>query len=205
MAVIGDMVGSRRKSNRAELQSQLLETLDHINRDHALAIASKFTVTIGDEFQGLLSTPSRWSDIIDQLARHLPKTNFRFGLGYGTLSTALQEVALQMDGPAWHLAREGVENRSRNRPVAIYKGFGDPQNLNLIAHHQAYVQLKMSLTDKQRDVVEKLQQSKTHKQVAHELGILRTDVTHTASRANFETIRLIRQAWVAQLAQFDLK
>ena len=55
VAIIGDIVGSRELKDRYKIQVQLENTLDSININFSRVIESKFTITIGDEFQGLVN------------------------------------------------------------------------------------------------------------------------------------------------------
>jgi len=56
VALIGDIRGSRELNDRKEVQEEFKRVVDSLN-DHIpdSAIASRFTVTTGDEFQVLLT------------------------------------------------------------------------------------------------------------------------------------------------------
>ena len=54
IAIIGDIKGSKKLDNRNEVQKKLTSVLDDINKKYKDDIYSKFTITLGDEFQGLL-------------------------------------------------------------------------------------------------------------------------------------------------------
>ena len=58
-AIIGDMVGSRTLPGRSMAQTSLRDTLAKVNDAFHADIAAKFTVTLGDEFQGLLHMGAR--------------------------------------------------------------------------------------------------------------------------------------------------
>ena len=53
-AVIGDIKDSRHLNNRKEVQDRLQWVMDRLNRKYEEDIVSKFLITLGDEFQGLL-------------------------------------------------------------------------------------------------------------------------------------------------------
>lgn len=55
IVVIGDICGSKHLNNRKEIQDKLREILNKINNKYKLDIVAKFVITLGDEFQGLLS------------------------------------------------------------------------------------------------------------------------------------------------------
>ena len=53
-AIIGDIIASKTISNRSEVQNHLKRILDQVNEEYKSNIASRFSITLGDEFQGLL-------------------------------------------------------------------------------------------------------------------------------------------------------
>src|SRR5687767_43472 len=105
VALIGDLVGSRRSASRTEVQQHLVA---------ALAIANETTPsiqalapTIGDEFQGVyvdVGSALRASLVV-RLA--LPDDiDCRCGIGVGTLEfVGTSEYGRTQDGPAWWAAR----------------------------------------------------------------------------------------------------
>ena len=54
IALIGDIIDSKQVKDRAMLQKTMQDTFDHINSKYDAIIHSKFTLTLGDEFQALL-------------------------------------------------------------------------------------------------------------------------------------------------------
>ena len=54
LGIIGDLIGSRELTPRDKAQQALQAALEQANRKHQASLASRFTVTLGDEFQGLL-------------------------------------------------------------------------------------------------------------------------------------------------------
>ena len=72
-------------------------------------IQSKFTLTLGDEFQALLTPSKTIFKLLDHLEMLIP-VSFRFGLGYGTLTTDFnKDVSIGADGPAYWHAREAID------------------------------------------------------------------------------------------------
>lgn len=54
-AVIADIVSSKSIKDRNAVQKKLQGVLDYVNENYANHITSKFCITIGDEFQGILT------------------------------------------------------------------------------------------------------------------------------------------------------
>jgi hypothetical protein len=126
IAVIADVVQSRRYEDgeRAALQTRLQKLLEGVNRRYRPTILSRFVITTGDEFQGLLSSASAIPDLLWDMEQ-LPPTAFRIGIGHGRLSTPLSpEAAVGMDGPVWYNARDAITLAKKGRRLGgVFIGF----------------------------------------------------------------------------------
>ena len=102
VAIIGDIKSSKQLENRRSVQARFKEVLDSINNEYRDDIASKFMITLGDEFQGLLKNGSAAVFIIDKIEREMYPIKFRFGLGVGEITTDINSnMPLGADGPAY--------------------------------------------------------------------------------------------------------
>ena len=109
-AVIGDLVASRSIPARENFQKQFAQVLATVNDSFRAAIASQFTVTVGDEFQGLLGEASQICRIMDTVITRLYPVKVRFGIGIGSMSTEIDPAkSLGADGPAFWAARKAIE------------------------------------------------------------------------------------------------
>ena len=94
---------------RFDLQKQLEKTLQTMNELFGEFIASNFTLTLGDEFQGLLKVDAPVFQIIDTLRSELTPTQLRFGIGLGEIVTAIDPLqSIGADGPAYWNARTAI-------------------------------------------------------------------------------------------------
>lgn len=121
-AVIGDIKDSRHLENRKEVQVHLQEILDRLNEKYKDHIVSKFLITLGDEFQGLLCGGEHILDMVNEIRMEMYPVRLRFGIGFGQITTDINsEMALGADGPGYYRAREAVEllkeREKKNRPV----------------------------------------------------------------------------------------
>lgn len=107
-AIIGDIIGSKKLENRFSVQEELTGILDQVNKDYEKDIASNFTITIGDEFQGLLTRGNRVMEIIDKIRISMAPVDIRFGIGIGEISTRINRLSIGADGPAYWNAREAI-------------------------------------------------------------------------------------------------
>ena len=94
---------------RFDLQKQLEKTLQTMNELFGEFIASNFTLTLGDEFQGLLKADAPVFQIIDTLRSELTPTQLRFGIGLGEILTDIDPLqSIGADGPAYWNARAAI-------------------------------------------------------------------------------------------------
>lgn len=115
IAIIGDIKNSKQLESRNEVQNNLQNILKEINIKYEDDIASKFVITLGDEFQGLLSNGKNVMGIIEEIRRNLYPVEIRCGIGIGKMATTINpEMALGADGPAYYKAREAVEKLKEN-------------------------------------------------------------------------------------------
>lgn len=121
LAMIGDIIGSRKLSDRNEAQLKLQEVLDLVNEKYGEYILSNFTITIGDEMQGLLKPNAPVYDILVNILEENYPVKIRFGLGLGRLTTdnINREMSIGMDGPAFYLAREAIEKAHKQKGYSI--------------------------------------------------------------------------------------
>jgi len=109
LALIADVVDSKMVQARFNLQKQLEETLQKMNGLFADYLASRFTLTLGDEFQALLEVDAPVFQIIDTLRLELNPTQLRFGIGLGEIVTAIDPLqSVGADGPAYWNARAAI-------------------------------------------------------------------------------------------------
>jgi hypothetical protein len=131
IALIGDIVASRNIKNRSGVQKKLSRLFLNLNKNNK-ALDSPYTITIGDEFQALYnSADSIFHDIWKILESLYPET-VRFSIGIGNLTTRVNKnQALGMDGPAFHYARDGL-NELKSSSVLFNIETGDEKEILLI-------------------------------------------------------------------------
>ena len=109
IAIIGDMIDSKKIENRELAQKKLKYILEEVNIRHQEIILSNFTITIGDEFQGLLKISSSVFQIIDYIKNEFKLSALRFGIGVGEITTAINpRQSIGADGPAYWNARKAI-------------------------------------------------------------------------------------------------
>lgn len=119
VAVIADMVGSRRLPDRAAAQRVLDETIDRVESARPLA-AERLTPTVGDEQQGVYRELSAALISLAMVQLALPdEVGFRFGLGVGEVRSFESSGGRLSDGPGWWAARVAIETVHERERGAI--------------------------------------------------------------------------------------
>lgn len=187
-AIIGDIVESKKLIDRDGVQKRLNIILKDINIKFDNDIAAKFVITLGDEFQGLLSNPSNLFDIIDTIKFEMYPVRIRFGIGIGSIDTEVNsEMALGADGPAYHYARKIIEEIKRlnkansklpyNTDIAISmkrkNNVVDLINDNLCLCFS----IEEKWTDKQRELIKEVRFiNKTQRELADQLELAQSSI-----------------------------
>lgn len=118
--VMADIVGSRSYEGNA-LAREFSRIVDECNAVHAANILSPYTITLGDEFQGVAASLEGAIDAIlfleDRLLTVEPVFALRYVLVYGAIDTPINsQIAHRMTGSGLSLAREMLTEKKRGRP-----------------------------------------------------------------------------------------
>ena len=119
--VLGDLVASRTRSDRAALHGRFAAALEQINAD--LEPVVPLRIQVGDEFQGRFATRGAAFGAVLRLRLLLaPDVECRYGVGWGPLTVLDRRTGVE-DGPGWWLARDAIDavHASRERRTA-YRG-----------------------------------------------------------------------------------
>lgn len=198
IAVIGDIKQSRRLQNRNAVQEKLAQTLDSINHDYSVNIASNFIIAFGDEFQGLLTPSASVVKLMDRIDREMYPVKIRFGIGVGTISTGISKFTLDTDGPAYYLARDMItalkaaekKKAEPDRNILI-KIQGSQQLSDLLNTAFSLMStIKDAWTQRQVEIINAyLQNEASQTRTAKSLKINQSSVHRALSAANFYTYR----------------
>lgn len=197
IAVIGDMVQSRALSahDRARAQREFTELVKLLNQRFRRGIASKFVVTIGDEFQGLLHTAEVIPELIWTVEADYAARQIRMGVGFGVLHTPIQTRALNIDGPVLHQARAAITlARDKRMLGGVFMGFGE-HDVILTGFAQVLRHVRSNWTARQREVVGMLREGLTQAEIAEKLGVSKQAVSDHAVAAGGDAFRVAETGW----------
>jgi len=188
-AIIGDVVDSRNIDNRDEVQKQYVKIISKINKKYSNDIASKFLITLGDSFQGLLKNTTHLLKIIEEIEEALSPIKLRFGIGIGKINTSIIiEDSSLIDGPAYHNARFAIDSiKASNRKKTYILVHSDNNTLDNLINSSLSLcnHIKSEWTDKQKEVI-KLYTKKNKNQtyIATELNIKQPSVNSRLQSSN---------------------
>lgn len=193
-AIIGDIVGSRKIKNRQEIQDKFNEVLYNANKTYNESIASNFTITLGDEFQGLLTKPSLSLEIIEFIREKMYPIELVFGIGVGKMETKFsKDISIGSDGPAYWYARKMVEKAKSKKPSICY--FSDSLDDKIINSLILIGESCMnSQTKKQQEIIQLYKELGSQYKVAEKLNISQSSVSATIKKSLHKEIESAKES-----------
>lgn len=190
IAIIGDIVNSRKSDDRYSTQKKLFDVLNEINTKYKDSLASRFMITLGDEFQGLLKSGENIVEILEEIEYKLYPVKIRFGIGIGEIKTEIFYNPIGSDGPAYYKARDAIEYLKHSTLSDIYV-ITDNKNRDALLNtvFSLLYTLKDKWTSKQRNVVHKAYKGKNQREIAEELGTTRSAVQQVLKRADYNSYK----------------
>ena len=206
IALIADMVKSRdlSRAQRPEVQQSFSEFVAALNQKYRRTLLARFVITLGDEFQGLLSDALIIPDLLWDMHYKFGMRQLRVGVGFGTIDTPVGKDAINVDGPALHHARNAIDIAKKEKLLGgVFDGFGATYDPAFNGFARLLQQHRARLKPQQRRVIELLRQSLTQTAIAKELGITRQAVSLYAHAAGWQAYSEGEQGWRALLAQIS--
>jgi len=186
IALVADIVGSRSIRERMAFDQRLVRCLTSLS-DRNPHILSRYTL-IGDEVQAVYSgAASLFEDAVTILATIHP-VKMRFSYGVGTLIKPINpEQAIEMDGPAFYRARDGVN--ALKETGYLFTVVGDVPRVDLVREALNLVSHEMDEWNENRlRTLARRQDGVPVKEIAEELGISDQAVYKTIDAGALEVI-----------------
>jgi hypothetical protein len=132
--IIADVRGSRRMDSNERYEGQLFlkSAISQINEKFKTCIEAPFTITRGDEFQGLLNDLSCVVAVVLEFERLLFPLTLRYGIGIGSIQRMGSDLPLEMDGQAFHRASEALGQAKKKKVQIVYKS--DRNNIDILVN-----------------------------------------------------------------------
>jgi len=197
LVLIGDIVASKKIRQRQKFQSEFQELIHSLNAEHKEKIVSPLTITLGDEFQGLMNDSRNLFLIIHKIQSSFQNITFRFALSVGDILTKINHnSAIGMDGAGFHFARDGMEKNKIEKRNFSYEG-GQPETI-IIDNMLKWID--RTTTKWKREKWKTLllkQQGKSQKEIEQQINISQSAISQNLKNPNtilvLETEKIIEQ------------
>jgi hypothetical protein len=189
--LMADIVGSESAPSIKTVHRTFNKAIDAANETYAATIASPLTITLGDEFQGLLTGLEHAWDVAAALRLRLLVADVpcRFVIGTATLETPLNtRQAWNMMGPGFSAARDKLDDKESTNAYRFSLPDEPIVESLMNAIGGALTQTELEWTPTQLAYFAKVREAKrTNAEVAKSLGVTARSlykVLH-AARAEF--------------------
>jgi SatD family (SatD) len=185
-AMIGDMNKSRQLERRGNVQKKFQKVIEQINKEYKNEIASKFLITLGDEFQGILHSPVKSYHIVRHVQDLMDKVSFSFGIGIGTLATPVfPKAAIGMDGDCFYRARAALLRAKKEKRELLYD-FHDPASILVNAIVATLDKQWKYLNNTERSIIQLRKTGLKQLEIAQKLGITKQAVSKAIGAATIK-------------------
>jgi len=180
--ITADVNKSRTVVDRAGLQRRILGVLKEANAKFENDIAVPFTITIGDEWQGLLNSIAPSYQIIDFFRQSLTEISVSYGIGAGQVETSFMPRTSEMDGDAFRRSREALNAAKKTKSEIIFDTNNKPIDALLNSICQLLFVVRSRWTERQKEKITLYKHHQNERKVAEELGVTQGDI-HQAIKA----------------------
>jgi hypothetical protein len=190
-AIIGDIRDSRQMPQRFKVQNKFLHAMFMINKEFSSDITSRFLITLGDEFQGLLDNASKSYQIIQRIQNIMDDTTFAFGIGIGTLATKVRkESALGMDGECFYRARAALSHAKSIQRQVVYN-FNDSAEPLINAIIGIFERQWSALDKRQKQIYNLRKQNLLQAEISKKLGITQQAISKAIASKSLDEMNNI--------------
>lgn len=191
VALIGDIRGSRELKDRQEAQQKFKGVIDSLNDDIPNdSIVSQFTVTTGDEFQGLLTDATDAIEAAVSTSDRSHPLRLRFGIGRGELDTEINpNQAIGMDGPCFHRAREAINSARKDGAWLRVGGWSDELDGRINSMFDLVQCVREDWTERQAQFALALKEEGAQNHVAERFDVSKSTVSQSLNAGHVHEVR----------------
>ena len=193
--VIGDIKGSKGLPNWQNIIAHLTEIFARINTQFSDVIVVDFTLTVGDEFQGVSVSPEKAFEILNFIRSKLQEKlglSIYCGVGVGDIERPLGREIGMMRGSAFYRARDALESCKRKKRSILVKSSDVPNQADLIINSclRLVEAIESSLTIRQRGIVSyyRTHRDYTYEQLGRHFGFSKQAASQSLKAAKWEVI-----------------
>ncbi len=204
--VMGDLVKSESSLAPELLYDRFNQQVDAINNTHAKHLSSPLTITLGDEFQGLVRTLAHAASLVRSLRLALlaDKIECRFVIGLADIKTPINtERAWNMMGPGLSRARARLNEKSTSTQYRFSLPEAPLIETLLDAIGAGMTAIEQGWTDRQRDDIAAALNLISAKDLAKRRGVTVHNIYKIRTAGKFDAYRLGWQAVLQALTAID--
>lgn len=195
--IVGDLVGSRKISDRRRLAGKIRSVIDRIDKEFQKEFYAPLTLTRGmDELSGVLKQPRMSYRICRLLNEEVYPHLFRFAIVTGVLDIALDtKDAGTMDGPAFHGSADMIRRAKKENSYYCFNLKFPLEELNQCLNELTNLihLIRADRTRHQRLVVDFYEKVGNQKAVAKRLGVTQQAVSDTLQQAHWKVLRRVEK------------
>jgi hypothetical protein len=166
--LMADIINSSEKPSDL-LMAHFKQLVEKINDHHSYYLKSPLTITLGDEFQGIVTSMEKGIEIIFDLDLFTLTAGYRlrYVLVYGDIDTPVnKEIAYGMLGPGLTRARKELEMMKKGDSEILILGVKSELEEKLALAFQLYRSMYNDWPEKDREVAYDLIMEADYKKVA---------------------------------------
>jgi len=192
-----DIIDSKKRFYRPEEVLQIQERIEIFNDEIKEDLVAKFSLSRGDEVQGVVRSPEYLLPILRKLRYRFYPLAIRIGIGVGRISTPVNpEDSWAMNGEAFHLAREALDEikgkrwektRLRTENSLLEKGVLPILRLLDI--------IQDKWTAQQWEAIHLYEKTGTLKKTAEQLGIAFQNVEKRCVAARWQVVKEVEEEY----------
>lgn len=124
--LMGDIIGSR-EGDQTLLQQNFAKLIEKVNKDYSTSFESPLTITLGDEFQGVVTSAKEAGEVVIALEEYRWDLDveilIRYSLGLGEISTPINpKIAYGMLGSGLSEVREALVEMKQEEDRMMISG-----------------------------------------------------------------------------------
>jgi predicted transcriptional regulator len=194
--IVGDLVGSRKISDRRSLARKIRSVINRINKEFQKEFYAPLTLKGMDELSGILKQTRMSYRICRHLNEKLYPHLFRFAIVTGVLDIALDtKDARTMDGPAFHRSADMIRIAKKEDLYYCFDLKLPLEELNQCLNELTNMihLIRADWTKHQRLVVDLYQKRGNQKKVAKRLGITQQAVSDAIQQAHWKELKRVEE------------
>ena len=202
----GDIIGSKKITNKSEFWLKLDEVISRINKEFKHQLEYDIEIFKGDELTAMCKNPSKEADedpvkiaymIASKMFEYLSPIKIRLVISEGEIdSQRITNKLNEKDGEVFWNASQTLQNLKKSKR---YIGFSLKNKDKIsIASKMADIitELKYEWTETEKEIIKLYEYHKNQERVARELGISQQSVSDALRRAKHKVIREAEKALV---------